>query len=78
MGDITSFEQLRSQNPRFAQVKCCRTRRIYNNNKVLTAGGGSDFWESGIMHPDLILEDLHAILHSHPTTEQLHYYRKIE
>ena len=25
--------------------------------------GGSDFWESGIVHPDIVLRDLVTILH---------------
>lgn len=36
---------------------------IYNNIRITTPEGGNDFWESGAVRPDLILEDLARILH---------------
>lgn len=36
---------------------------IYNNIRRTTPEGGNDFWESGAVRPDLILEDLVMILH---------------
>lgn len=36
-------------------------RPIYNNILKSTPGGGNDFWESGAVRPDLILEDLRLI-----------------
>ena len=78
VGSISSLDDMRRQFPKFADVPAVESGAVYNSDRRVHAEGGNDFWESGIMHPDLILEDLHAILHSHPTTEQLHYYRKIE
>lgn len=34
---------------------------ICNNNRITTPGGGNDFWESGSMRPDLVIEDLRNI-----------------
>ena len=36
---------------------------MWNNNRRSTSGGGNDFYESGIMHPDVILADLISIFH---------------
>lgn len=36
---------------------------IYNNIRKTTPEGGNDFWESGAVRPDLILEDLVRIMH---------------
>lgn len=36
---------------------------IYNNIRRTTPEGGNDFWESGAVRPDLILEDLIRIMH---------------
>lgn len=38
---------------------------IYNNTLRMTPEGGNDFWESGSVRPDLILEDLVSILSSY-------------
>ena len=35
---------------------------IYNNIRCVNEGGGNDFWESGAVRPDLILEDLISIM----------------
>lgn len=45
---------------------------IYNNTLRTTSEGGNDFWESGAVRPDLILEDLVKIFSSE--SGELHYY----
>ena len=39
---------------------------IYNNTLRTTPEGGNDFWESGAVRPDLVLEDLVQVFSSHP------------
>ena len=52
--------------------------RIFNNNKRATPGGGNDFWESGTVFPDLVLEDLIRVLHPGVLPEQpFNYYVEI-
>ena len=54
---------------------------IYNNTLRTTPEGGNDFWESGALRADLVLEDLRAILHSPPDGEApagLRYYFRVE
>lgn len=50
----------------FGPLKCGRP--IYNNTLRTTPEGGNDFWESGSVRPDLILEDLQTIFSSHGHT----------
>ncbi|MBO4936335.1 MAG: ABC transporter substrate-binding protein [Alistipes sp.] len=78
LGQITSFEELCAAAPRFTKVDAVKFRRLYNNTKRTNASRGSDFWESGAIRPDLILEDLVKILHYEAPTEQLYYYKKME
>lgn len=52
--------------------------KIYNNTKRLSKNGGNDFWESGVVHPDIILKDLQSIFY--PTIDTLYsliYYKKL-
>jgi iron complex transport system substrate-binding protein len=53
---------------------------IYNNILRTSGDGGNDFWESGAVRPDLILEDLVRILHPAcmDQSDSLHYYIKIQ
>lgn len=37
------------------------TNVVWNDNKRLNAKGGNDFWESGVVRPDLLLRDLVGI-----------------
>ena len=50
---------------------------IYNNIRCVNAGGGNDFWESGAVRPDLILEDLISVMNhakGGDPEESLHYH----
>ena len=78
LGQVTSLEELCATAPRFAKVDAVRFGRIYNNTKRTNESRGSDFWESGTIRPDLILEDLTNILHHGAKTNKLHYYKKLE
>ncbi|MGM9738276.1 MAG: ABC transporter substrate-binding protein [Candidatus Cryptobacteroides sp.] len=53
---------------------------IYNNTLKRNPKGGNDFWESGAVRPDLILNDLANILHPEAglVDRELHYYKKVE
>lgn len=50
---------------------------IYNNTLRITPEGGNDFWESGAVRPDLILEDLIKVFHSGGDGD-LNYYFRLE
>ena len=75
VGACNTMEELTRQNPKFADVKAVRERRVYNNNGRQTEQGGSDFWESGVVRPDVILQDLVTILQG--GDEELYYYKQL-
>ena len=50
---------------------------IYNNTLRTTPEGGNDFWESGAVRPDLILEDLREII-SGNQPDSLNYFIKVD
>ena len=52
-----------SDNPLFKGIKAVKEKRVYNNIKKNTAYGGSDFWEKGVIEPEVVLKDLVKILH---------------
>lgn len=76
--NINSIDDLRRQLPKFAHMPCVQRGEVYNCDKRRVAGGGNDYWESGVVHPDVILRDLIKIFHSELVSEEFVYYRKIE
>lgn len=78
VGQCTSLDELRRTNPKFADVPAVRNRRVYNNNKRITPNGGSDFWESGAVAPDVVLRDMAQILHGTSSADSLYYYKRLE
>ena len=77
LGQMASKEEVCATAPRFAKVDAVKFNRLYNNTKRTNESRGSDFWESGAIRPDLILEDLINILHYEAPTEKLYYYTKL-
>ena len=53
-----------------------RSLPIYNNTLRTTPEGGNDFWESGAVRPDLVLEDLVKIFSS--DSGELHYHFELK
>jgi len=75
-GSAGSIEDLEAMHPLFREFPVVsRERAVFNNILRTTPEGGNDFWESGAVRPDLILEDLIRILHPELLPEgELHYY----
>ena len=77
-GKIGSLEELKNTYPKFSGVKSVVTGNVYNCDKRIS-GSGNDFWESGQVRPDLVLEDLIRIFHPEILEgRDLCYYRKLE
>jgi len=88
VGWCTTMEQLMGENPIFENIlgnvkaNAAATGHadsvvVWNNNLRLNPNGGNDFWESGVVRPDLVLEDLISILHPQASKSAGHYYRPI-
>ncbi len=78
VGSATSLDELKTVNPKFADAKAVRERTVYNNNLRLTPTGGNDYWESAVVHPDMVLRDLIHIFHPELVPDSLYYYRYLE
>lgn len=80
-GTASSLDELKAHYPKFADIRCVREGAVYNSNKRLNAAGGNDYWESGVVRPDVILHDLIAIFHPEvlaANDRELYYYRRLE
>lgn len=64
---------------RFAEFAALENGQLYNNNAITTAGGGSDYYESGVANPQVILADLIAIFHPELLPDhELTYYKQVQ
>ena len=78
-GAVGSLDALKRGLPKFADAECVRRGNVWNCDARTNAAGGNDFWESGIVHPDIILRDLVTIFHPElvPDPETV-YYRRLQ
>lgn len=76
-GWCSSKEQLRSIHPLFSAFPVL-DKSVWNNTLQRTSGGGNRFWETGPVHPELILEDLVKIISGTVGEAPLHYYLPLE
>lgn len=78
-GAAESKEEVLGKDSRFKDFKPYQTGEIYNNNKRMSPSGGNDFWESGVVHPEVVLADLIKVFHPDLLPDhQLYYYQKID
>lgn len=54
-------EMLESDN-RYDLFKSFRNKSVFNYNKRENSSGGNDFWETGVVRPDIVLNDLTIIV----------------
>lgn len=81
VGSAATLGELKTQYPKFADVRCIGNGAVYNCDKRLNAAGGNDYWESGVVRPDAVLHDLIAIFHPEALAQddrELIYYRRLE
>jgi cobalamin transport system substrate-binding protein len=77
-GSAPSLKAVSSRDSRFVKIKAYKEKQVFNNDRKLNTFGGNDYWESGVVHPDLILQDLIKILHPEKMKDhQFEYYRKL-
>ncbi|MER6998847.1 ABC transporter substrate-binding protein [Streptomyces sp. NPDC000410] len=48
---------------RYGELNAMKAGKVWTNTKAQGPGGGNDFYERGVLRPDLVLADLFAILH---------------
>ncbi len=74
-----SINEILKIEPRLKNFECIKNKYIYNNNLRTKKNGANDFWESGVVKPDVILKDLITIFYPNSNKNKtLYYYKKIE
>ncbi len=78
-GAANSLAEVVAMNPKFGNIPAVKQSAVYNNNARQTPMGGSDFWESGTVAPQVVLKDLIRILHPGLLPDhELYYFKRLE
>ncbi|MCJ7696253.1 MAG: ABC transporter substrate-binding protein [Anaerolineaceae bacterium] len=72
-GDLTS---LLAMDERYFDFSAFQNGKVFNYTNRVNAYGGSDYFESGVANPDVILADLIAIFHPQLLPEHMLFYYK--
>jgi iron complex transport system substrate-binding protein len=63
---------------KFNRFNAIKKHNIYNNDNRTNAFSGNDYWESGVINPDIVLKDLIEIFHPEVLEHELYYYRNLK
>jgi iron complex transport system substrate-binding protein len=78
-GTASSKKDIISIDPRFSELPCFKEGNLYNNINRLNETGGNDYWESGSVHPHLILKDLAILMHPELfDDDEFYFYKKLQ
>lgn len=78
VGMANTLGEVKAACPKFADTRCFRNGDVYNNNARTNAAGGNDYFESAVVHPDLVLRDLIKIFHPELVEEDFVYYKRLK
>jgi len=73
-----SIAEMKKQDKHYHIFKALKNKQVYNYDKRINPKGYNDYWESGIMHPDIILKDIIHILHPDLFKNyEMYYFHKL-
>jgi iron complex transport system substrate-binding protein len=78
--NFSSLKEMLEADAKHALFGAVDSGRVYNFNKRLLPSGANDFWESAVVRPDWLLNDLVHILHPElfPDHELMYYQQLLE
>jgi iron complex transport system substrate-binding protein len=79
IGVFPTLNDLVATDERFTEFAAYQNGNIYNNDARTNENGGSDFYESGVVFPNLVLADLIKIFHPELVPDhEFVYYRHMD
>lgn len=76
---VNSLKEMSGADTKNKEFGAFKKGKVYNHNNRTTVAGGSDYWESGVMSPDVLLADLIHIFHPElMPAHQLYYYKQLQ
>ena len=77
-GQWNSLSAAKAEDGRYARFAPFRKGNVFNSNLQKSPDGGTDYWETGVNHPERVLADLIAIFHPESLPDhRMNWYRKL-
>ena len=78
-GQCKNIKDLEAMDERYTLFKSFKTKEVYCYTKRMKEGGANDWFESGVMQPDVVFKDVIKILHPEVLPDyELYYYQKLK
>jgi iron complex transport system substrate-binding protein len=78
-GIAHSLSDIQEKDSRLGDFNSLKSEQVYNSNRRIKRGEANDYWESGIVRPHVVLEDMIHILHPELLPDhELVYFKKIQ
>ncbi|MGQ1909904.1 ABC transporter substrate-binding protein [Marinifilum sp. RC60d5] len=78
-GQCRTMKELIDLDQRYALFKASKNKEVYCYTKRMNDRGANDWYESGIMKPDVVLKDVIKILHPELLQDhELYFYQKLK
>jgi len=79
IGYVTTKQDILAKDPRYASFQSFKMGNLYNFDKRTNDLGSNDYWESGVVNPQVVLADMISILHPELLPgHTLVYYRQLQ
>jgi iron complex transport system substrate-binding protein len=74
-----SLEEMKNLDERYALFQAYKDGQVYSVTKRTNDKGANDYYESGVIRPDLLLKDIAKVLHPELFPDyELYFYKKLE
>ena len=77
LGIASSLQEAQNMFPMANQLPPFLNKKCYNNTVQKNKFGANNYWEMGVVYPDLVLDDLAQIFHN-PNFKKGHFYEKLK
>lgn len=78
LNSYNSIDEVVNYDEKLKGFKAIKSKRLFNNNNRTNSKFGNDYWESGVVEPQIVLKDLIKIFHSELLEHELYYYKKLK
>ncbi|MEQ6120646.1 ABC transporter substrate-binding protein [Reichenbachiella sp. MALMAid0571] len=79
VGGFESLSQLKEADPRYADFKAFKNRRVYSYVNRVNEAGANDYFESGVLKVDIVLADHIKMIHPELLPDyELYYYKQLQ
>ena len=75
---FNSVKEVTNVDAKLKAFKSVKSGNMYNNNLKVNTANGNDYWESGVINPQVVLADLIKIFHPNLIEHELVYYKRLE